>query len=113
MPPVKKPERTRGRTFLKEWRVYRDLTQEEAAARVDIDRTTLGRIEKGALPYNQDFLEKAAEAYGCEPEDLIMIDPLRPDPPKLVYDALKHASPSRQQEVWRMIEALLKSGTNG
>ena len=111
MAPVKKPDHNRAKTFLRQWRIYKGLTQEDAADRCEVDRTTLGRIENGRLPYNQDFLERAALAYGCEPEDLIMLDPMKPDPPKLVYNALKLAPPHRQMEVWRMVEALLKTGT--
>ena len=111
MPPVKKTHHNRSRTFMIEWRRYRKLSQEEAAARVEIDRTTLGRIEKGILPYNQDFLEKLAEAYGCEPQDILSVDPLKPDPPRLVWDRLKAASPELQESAIRVLDALLKTGS--
>lgn len=75
------------------------MTQIEAGERVGIDQATLGRIERGIIPYNQDFIERAALAYGCDPEDLLSIDPLKPDPPKLVYEALKHVSRAKQEEV--------------
>ena len=103
-------EPKRGPTFLRAWRKYRKLTQEAVAERVGVDRTTIGRIENGELPYNQDFLEKVALIYGCEPEDLLAIDPLRPDPPKLVYNQLKIASPEIQQRAIAVLDALLKTG---
>lgn len=109
----KKPdpdEIKRGPTFLKAWRDFRELTQEAAADRIGIDRTTVGRIEKGELPYNQDFLERAALVYGCDPEDLIGINPLQPDPPRLVYDRLRQASPDLQKRAVAVLEALLMAG---
>lgn len=109
MPPIKKPIHNRQRTFLREWRQYFDINQDEAAARVGIDRTTLSKIERGQLPYNQDFLERLAVAYGCEAVDFLQTNPLAPEPPRLVWDALKKASPEKQAEAWRIVEALLKA----
>lgn len=65
------------RTFLREWRLYRNLTQEQAAERINIDHSTLGRIERRLVPYSQGFLEAAAEAYMCEPWDLLNVDPTK------------------------------------
>lgn len=100
----------RGRVFLREWREFRELTQEAAADRVDVDRTTLSKIERGILPYNQDFLERLALAYGCEPAELLGINPLQPDPPKLVYARLRAAPPDVQRRAVAVLEALLKTG---
>lgn len=111
MAPHPKPRRTRARTFLREWREFRDLTQEQAADRVGVNRTTIGRIENGKIPYNQDFLEKAALAYGCEVADLVSVNPLQPDPPKLVYSRLKSAPPEIQDLAISVLDALLKTGS--
>lgn len=46
-----------------------------AAAYVHKSHATLGRIERGLIPYNQALLEGLAELYRCEPGDLIMRDP--------------------------------------
>jgi transcriptional regulator with XRE-family HTH domain len=78
MPPVKKPFHARAKTFLRAWRDFRKLSQEKAAGAADIDRTTLGRIEKGKAPYSQDILEKLAVAYQCSPADLISTEPGAP-----------------------------------
>ncbi len=110
MAPVKKPEHSRAPTFMKQWRKHRRLTQEQAADRVGVDYTTVGRIEKGELPYNQDFLERLAFAYGCDVTDLLSIDPLKPDPPRLVYDRLRTAPRELQDRAWAVVEALLKAG---
>lgn len=83
MPPVPKPKRERRRHFLKEWRVYRGYKQELAAEMAGMTRENLSKIERGLVPYTQDTLETLAEAYMCEPQDLIMRDPTRPDAPCL------------------------------
>lgn len=75
MAPVKKPPRTRKKHFLREWRDVADLSQEEAAERAEIDRSSISKIEAGIVPYNQDLLEALAPAYGCEVADLVSADP--------------------------------------
>lgn len=75
MPPVKKPVRQRRRHFIKEWRKYRELTQEQAASRIGMSAENYGRIENYRVPYNQDFLELAAEAFRCDIWDLLNRDP--------------------------------------
>ena len=109
MAPVKKPPHARSKHFLREWRSYKKISQEEAADRAEIDRTSLSKVEAGKVPYNQDLLERLALAYGCDPEDLLAIDPLKPDPPRLVYEQLRRASPVLQRQAADIIAALLKA----
>lgn len=111
MAPVKKPPHNRQPTFMREWRKYKKLTQEQAAERCDVDRTTLGRIEKGELPYNQDFLEKLALAYGVDTSDLLTVNPLQPDPPRLAFMKLRQASKEKQHQALLVIEALLRDAS--
>lgn len=66
-------ERQKRETFLRAWREYAGLMPDEAAEQIGIDRTMLGKFERGKLKhgYSQVFLEAAAIVYGCEPADLI------------------------------------------
>lgn len=75
--PLPQKKRELRRTFLREWRQYRNLTQEQAAERIGIDHSTLGRIERRLVPYSQGMLEAASEAYNCEPWDLLNVDPFK------------------------------------
>jgi transcriptional regulator with XRE-family HTH domain len=111
MAPVKKPLHSRSPTFLREWREFRDLSQEEVADRLEIDRTTLSKIERRLLPYNQDFLERAALVYGCEPADILNTNPMKPAPPRLVFEALKSATPDQRQQITRFIEFTLSKAS--
>lgn len=104
--PLHKPRRRR--TFLKEWRKYRNLTQEKAAERLGIEQATLSRIERGVIPYGQDFLEKAAFAYMCEPADLLMRNPENEDAVWSVADHLRQATPEQREQVRAVVDALLK-----
>jgi transcriptional regulator with XRE-family HTH domain len=108
MPPVRRPPRQRARTFLREWREHRNLTQEKAAERIGIEQATLSRIERGVIQYTQDFLEKAAYAYMCDPADLLMRNPLDDDAVWSIADNLRRASPEDQVRAAAVIDALLK-----
>ncbi|WP_210253106.1 helix-turn-helix domain-containing protein [Beijerinckia sp. L45] len=75
MAPIKKPQHNREKHFLREWRDYRELSQEDAADRAMVSRPTLSKIESGKVPYNQDMVERLAQAYGCTVADLLGRDP--------------------------------------
>lgn len=103
MPPIKKPQRERRRHFIKEWRDYRTLTQEQVADRIGVSTTTFGRIEGNKIPYNQDFLELAAEALRCDPWDLLHRDPSKDGD---VVDLMRHLSERQREEAAEYIRFL-------
>lgn len=86
------------------------MTLERVAALIEVDHTSLSRVERGETPYDEDILAKLALVYGCDPADLINIDPLKPDAPKLVYDRLRAVPKELQDRALAVLEALLKAG---
>jgi transcriptional regulator with XRE-family HTH domain len=62
-------------TYIKAWRKYRDLTQEQLAERLETSGATISRVENGKSPYDQGLLEALAEALQCEPADLLARPP--------------------------------------
>lgn len=62
--------------FIREWRNFRGLSQEKVEELTGIDRSYLGRIERGRRRYNEAILEKLAKAYQCTPNDLINVPPV-------------------------------------
>lgn len=105
-----KSSRRLGKHFLREWRVYRELTQEQAAGRLDVDRSMLSKIENYRAQYTQELLEKASIAYDCTVEDLLAVNPGYRDPPRLIYDSLRNASAEQQRRALAIIDSLLKAG---
>lgn len=104
MPPVKKPIRQRRPQYIRHWREYRGLTQEQAAERVGISATSWGRIEGNKVPYNQDFLEEAAYALMCEPWDLLNVDPTKEGEVLDRIDRFRQAAPNEQQEALNYLD---------
>ena len=69
----------RRRHFLREHREARKLTQEQVAEELDTSKATISRIERGELPYNQDFLELYADLLGVHPSVLLGQPPTERD----------------------------------
>lgn len=99
MAAVRKPKQKLRRTFLREWRMYRNLNQEQAADRLNMDRSNLSRVERGEVPYSQALLEAAAVAYNCEPWDLLNVNPLKEGEVVDFMAIMKQASPEERAEI--------------
>jgi transcriptional regulator with XRE-family HTH domain len=86
--------RNLGRTFLKEWRHENALTPTAAAKEIGIERSYLGRIERGTSPYHQRLLERAAEVYKCAPFALISYPPEQGAPREIIEAVLESVAQS-------------------
>jgi len=111
VPPIKRPERPKRRTYFREWReaVHPPLSMNRAAKMAGYDHGTLQRLETGQIPYNQHHLEILAPIYGCQPHDLISRHPdaaraMRSD----VFDMFQRAPPEIQKQVMATARALLR-----
>lgn len=104
MAPVPKPKRERTKHFFKEWREYRELTQEQAIGRLGWSQSKISRIEKGETPYNQDDLETASEAYRCSTADLITVNPFKEGE---VVDLMRMIDDRNRDQAIRVLKALV------
>ena len=74
-------KRPLGTNFIREWREYRETTQERLAGSVSdltgksMTAATLSRIENRKNPYSQWQIEAIAEILECSPAELIARDP--------------------------------------
>jgi transcriptional regulator with XRE-family HTH domain len=99
-----------NRHYIKEWRKFRALNQEQLAERVGITKSYMSKIENGKKRYDQPFLEAAAEALMCAPADLIMRDPTDPEGIWSVWDTLQ---PQEKRQAVELIKTLHRTGTDG
>ena len=86
--PIQK--RPKGLPLLKNWRKYRDdITQERLAERAGISQGMISQLETGDSDYTGALLEALAFGLDCEPADLIMRNPLDPEAPWSIWDAIQ------------------------
>lgn len=97
-----------SRHFIQEWRLFRGLTQEQVATRIEYSVPQISKIERSKQGYRKQTLELFAYALGCEPADL-----LRPPPDAReaeIIDLLKHLKGPKRDAAVAMLRGLLKAG---
>ena len=110
----KRPEYQR--TFIKQWRTYRELTQEQLAERVAarlVERglatgythASVGRIETGKMPYTQPVLEAIADALGTDCPSLLIRDP---NDPTGIWTIWERALPAERADITEHAEIVVK-----
>lgn len=100
--------RARRRTFFKEWRIHRGLSQEQLADRLETSVASISRIESGTQPYTQDVLEALSEALSTDPASLLMRNPDTPDAIWSIWDQAKSGERKLIEELARSV---VKTGT--
>lgn len=71
--------RRRGRHFIREWRVFRKMSQQKLADRIGTSKTSISRIETNDQSYTQEILEAIAETLGTHPSILLAREPAEAD----------------------------------
>src|SRR5689334_3879196 len=74
-----KAKRLRRPIFLRQWRIYRNLTQEQLAERTHLSIGTISGLENGTVGYSDESLNILADALNCDPGHILMVDPSKPD----------------------------------
>lgn len=109
--PHPKPEKPKH--FIRAWRKYRRLTQEQLAERIEMTSGAISQLENGIINYTQPTLEAIAYALNCEPGDLLSRDPRTDDAVADLRAILAAAKPDDQQRALRVLREMLMTGTNG
>lgn len=92
------------RHFIRAWRKYRGLTQEQLAERVDLSTSSISQLETGEQGYSQGTLEALADALNCEPGDLLIRNPLDGAAIWTIWEQLKPAQKRQAVEMLKIIK---------
>ena len=57
--------------YIRQWRLFREITQSALAKRLGTTKASISRIELGQQPYTQDSLEGIASILNCSVADLL------------------------------------------
>lgn len=60
---------------IRNWRRLQDIKQEALAERIGVNKSTLSKLENGAIEINLTTVEKIATALNMSPEILLCKDP--------------------------------------
>ena len=101
----------RRRIFLKEWRKYRHLTQEQLADRVGWSVSNISQLEQGRQGYSQEGLEKLADALQCDPGHLLNVDPTKDS---AIWSIWELATPGDRLKIVEIAKTIIgRTGTEG
>lgn len=104
----RKPQKTEPRHYVKQWREYRGLTQEQLADRVDKSRGLISQIESGTTGLAEDMIYALAEAFRCAPGDLFRVNPLKEGIIVDITDALQGKPADVQAEALGFVRGLVR-----
>lgn len=105
-----RPKTPRRRTYIRQWREFRGLTQEQLADRLETSVPSISRLESGTQPYTQDTLEALAEALSTDPASLLMRDPSNPE---AIWSLWDRAKQGERQLIEELARSVVKTGTKG
>jgi transcriptional regulator with XRE-family HTH domain len=106
MGKVKTNFKTKRRTFIRDWRKFRDLTLQQLAERIEVTAGAISQLERGEVQYTQPMLEALANALRCDPADLIMRAPQSNEALQLVWDRIPETERVR---ALHLLEAFAKA----
>jgi len=110
IPRFKKTTGARRRIFVKEWRKFRGLTQEQLAERVGLVVSNVSQLEQGRQGYSQEGLESIADALQCDPGQLLNVDPTQGDG---IWSLWEVAKPAERQMIVNIAKQVVgKTGTD-
>lgn len=109
--PHPKPEKAKH--FIRAWRKYRRLTQEQLAERAELTSGAISQLENGIINYTQPTLEALAYALNCSPGDLLSRDPRTDDAVADLRAILATANIEDQQKAIRVLREMFGTGTDG
>jgi transcriptional regulator with XRE-family HTH domain len=98
----------RRRHFLKEWRQYRELTQEQLAERVGWSVGNISQLERGQQGYSDEGLAALADALNCTPGQILDVDPTNDD---AIWSLWERARPGERQTLIEVAKGFLRTGS--
>ncbi len=102
-----KPKQWR-QTFVRQWRKYRGLTQEQLAERAGMTVSNVSQLERNVQGYSPEGLQSLADALNCEPKHLLMVDPSKDD---AIWSIWERANVAERNMIVELARTVVKTGT--
>jgi transcriptional regulator with XRE-family HTH domain len=101
----------RRRIFLKQWREYRGLTQEQLADRMGWSVGNVSQLERGLQGYSDDGLAALADILQCTPGQILDVDPTDDNAIWSLWERAKPAQRDAMLEIAKGMVPTTKTGT--
>jgi transcriptional regulator with XRE-family HTH domain len=75
--------------YIRQWRKFRQLTQEQLAERIEMAPASISQIERGLQGWTDGTLYALADALNCQAGDLLTRNPLDTEAPWSLWERLK------------------------
>lgn len=98
-----------GPNYLRAWREFRKLTQQELAEKVDTNANMIGYLESGERGLSAKWLRRLAPALDTTPGMILDHDPHELDSD--IIDIWVHASRRERSQISEIAKTLVKTGT--
>lgn len=98
-----------GPNYLRQWRMFRKLTQEQLAEMVSTNANMIQYLETGERGLSAKWLRRLAPALGTTPGMLLDHDPQQLDSD--VIDIWAHADERERRQLSEIAKTLVRTGT--
>lgn len=100
-----KPPREAAKSFLKAWRLYRDLTVEELADAAGMSTGNVSAIENQKQGYSPESLRALAAALKIDTATLLSVDPTTAG---TIWPLWNQATPTQREQLTIIAKTLIK-----
>jgi transcriptional regulator with XRE-family HTH domain len=94
--------------YLRQWRRFRNLTQEQLADRVGWSVGNVSQLETGQQGYSDEGLALLAEALNCTPGQILDVDPTDDN---AIWSLWERAKPAQRQTILEVARSFVRTGT--
>jgi transcriptional regulator with XRE-family HTH domain len=98
------------RNYLKAWREFRRMKQEELAEKVGTTKAVISLLENEKRPLSSKWLRKLAEALDTQPGHILDHDPN--ELPSDVFDIWQRIDQRDREQAARVLRSFDKTGTH-
>lgn len=96
--------------YLKEWREFRKLTQQELADALDTSKSVISDMERGRLQLSPKWLRRIAPVLKTQPGHILDHDPKELD--NDIIDIWAHIDAGDRDQAMRVLKSFVKTGTH-
>lgn len=99
------------RNYLKEWRLFRGLSQDELAAKIETTKAVISLLENEKRPLSSKWLRRLAEALDTQPGYILDHDPneISSD----IFDIWSRIDEIDREQAARILSTFTRTGTKG